>query len=139
VGVRRRGRELALQALYQIDVSGGDAEEFWRHCEGPPEACRFGHDLVSGVLTERERIDGLLAATAEHWRVSRLPHVDRNILRVATYELLHHPEVPASVIIDEAIEIAKRFGGGESPAFINGVLDHVAAVVGAKKQGQSVP
>lgn len=138
MGVRRRGRELALQALYQIDVIGGDSEEFWRHCEAPAEALAFGRDLVHGVLTERTRIDELLAATTEHWRVSRLPHVDRNILRVATYELLRHPEVPASVAIDEAIEIAKRFGGGDSPTFVNGVLDHVAAVLGTK-QNQSAP
>jgi N utilization substance protein B len=132
MGARRRGRELALQALYQLDVSGGDAEGFWERCEGSDEARAFGRELVRGVLDERARIDELLAAAAEHWRLDRLPHVDRNILRVATYELLRQGDVPASVAIDEAIEIAKRFGSGDSPPFVNGVLDHVAAAVGAK-------
>jgi N utilization substance protein B len=132
MGARRRGRELALQALYQLDVGGADLEGFWEHTEGSPEARVFGRELVRGVLDERARIDELLAAAAEHWRLDRLPHVDRNILRVATYELLRPGDVPASVVIDEAIEIAKRFGGRESPPFVNGVLDQVAAAVGAK-------
>ena len=132
MGARRRGRELALQALYQLDVGGADLEGFWEHTEGSPEARAFGCELVRGVLDERARIDELLAAAAEHWRLDRLPHVDRNILRVATYELLRPGDVPASVVIDEAIEIAKRFGGRESPPFVNGVLDQVAAAVGAK-------
>lgn len=132
MGVRRKGRELALQALYQRDVSGADPEAFWASCEGSQGARAFGRELVQGVLGEQGRIDELLAAAADHWRLDRLPHVDRNILRVATFELLRPDDVPATVAIDEAIEIAKRFGGGESPVFVNGVLDHVATVVGAK-------
>ena len=86
------------------------------------------------MLDAQARIDELLSAAAANWRLDRLPHVDRNILRVATFELLQPAGVPASVAIDEAIEIAKRFGGGESPVFVNGVLDHVATVVGAKHE-----
>ncbi len=135
MGARRKGRELALQALYQRDVAGGEPDAFWESCEGSQEARSFGRELVHGVLGEQSRIDELLAAAAEHWRLDRLPHVDRNILRVATFELLRPAGVPASVAIDEAIEIAKRFGGGESAVFVNGVLDQVATVVGAKGKG----
>ena len=139
---RRRGRELALQALYQIDVAGGVAHaaaELWRHFDeaetaaAPEDARAFANELVSGVAGERERIDGLIAAAAEHWRFERLSQVDRNILRIGAYELLCRFDVPASVAIDEAIEIAKRFGTDESATFVNGVLDHIAGVVGAKE------
>jgi len=142
MGTRRRGRELALQALYQIDLSGDDPgvalRRFWDHCEAAPEARTFGEELVTGVLGDRGRIDELIAASSEHWRLGRLPHVDRNILRVATYELLRCADVPASVAIDEAIEIAKRFGSDESATFVNGVLDHIAIAVGAKERQRAL-
>ncbi len=80
----------------------------------------------------QEQIDALVGDAAEHWRIERLSQIDRNILRIGTYELLYRLDVPASVAIDEAIEIAKRFGNDESATFVNGVLDQVAAVVGAK-------
>jgi transcription antitermination protein NusB len=136
MGMRRKGRELALQALYQLDLRGDDAavRTFWAHCEAPSDARSFGEDLVGGVLEERERIDALIAESSDNWRLDRLSHVDRNILRVATYELLCRHEVPARVAIDEAIEIAKRFGSDESPTFVNGVLDHIAVSVGAKER-----
>ena len=136
MGMRRKGRELALQALYQVDVigdeTGSGVRTFWEHCEAPTEARTFGEDLVGGVLQERARIDDLIASSSENWRLGRLSHVDRNILRVATYELLCRRDVPATVAIDEAIEIAKRFGTDESATFVNGVLDHIASAVGAK-------
>jgi transcription antitermination protein NusB len=138
MGMRRKGRELALQALYQVDLCGDEPGSslriFWEHCDAPADARSFGEDLVGGVLNERMRIDELIAASSDHWRLGRLSHVDRNILRVATYELLCRRDVPASVAIDEAIEIAKRFGSDESPTFVNGVLDHIAATVGAKER-----
>ena len=139
MGTRRRGRELALQALYQMEVaqpgSSASARDLWCHFGEPEEAQRFAAELVEGVLEHRERIDALIVASSEHWRLSRLPQVDRNILRVATYELLGCPDVPASVAIDEAIEIAKRFGSDESSQFVNGVLDHIAASLGARAPG----
>ncbi len=142
MGMRRKGRELALQALYQIDVRGDDGAgalgPFWEQCDAPADARTFGEDLVGGVLEERKRIDELIASSSDNWRVSRLSHVDRNILRVATYELLCRRDVPASVAIDEAIEIAKRFGSDESPTFVNGVLDHIAVTVGAKQRTRAV-
>jgi len=142
MGTRRKGRELALQALYQVDVLGDEGapmmDAFWDGCEGPAEAKTFGEELVRGVLTERPRIDELIAASSDNWRLGRLSHVDRNILRVATYELLCRRDVPASVAIDEAIEIAKRFGSDDSATFVNGVLDHVAETVGAKAPQRAV-
>ncbi|MCC6767218.1 MAG: transcription antitermination factor NusB [Deltaproteobacteria bacterium] len=138
MGMRRKGRELALQALYQLDVCGDDSGAalriFWEHCDAPNDARSFGQALVGGVLDARSRIDELIGGSSSNWRVDRLSHVDRNILRVATYELLCRRDVPASVAIDEAIEIAKRFGSDESPTFVNGVLDSIAAVVGAKER-----
>ena len=142
MGMRRKGRELALQALYQIDVRGDDAggtlRLFWEHCDAPADARSFAEALVDGVLEERTRVDELIASCSENWRLGRLSHVDRNILRVGTYELLRRRDVPASVAIDEAIEIAKRFGSDESATFVNGVLDSVAASVGAKERSRAV-
>jgi len=143
MGTRRKGRELALQALYQVDLlgeeSGGAAvRAFWEACEAPAEARTFGEELFRGVLGERARIDELIGASSENWRLGRLSHVDRNILRVGTYELLCRRDVPASVAIDEAIEIAKRFGSDDSATFVNGVLDHVAETVGAKAPQRAV-
>jgi N utilization substance protein B len=85
----------------------------------------FAEDLVAGTLAHREEIDSLIARYAEHWRFSRLALVDRNILRVATYEFLFHKEIPEKVILNEAIEIAKQYGSEDSGRFVNGILDKV--------------
>lgn len=137
MGTRRRGRELAIQALYKVELTGDCSSEslddFLSDFGGPQEVRTFGGELARGVLAERERIDALIAGSSEHWRLGRLSNVDLNILRVATYELMCS-RVPASIAIDEAIEIAKRFGSADSPMFVNGVLDHVATTVGAKER-----
>jgi len=148
IGPRRRGRELALQALYQSDVaegmSGTQAAELWRHFDepqgapAPGEARKFAQELVAGVIEHRARIDELITSSAEHWRLERLSQIDRNILRIGVYELLCRFDVPTSVAIDEAIEVAKRFGNEDSATFVNGILDHVADVVGAK-EGRRAP
>ena len=143
MGTRREARELALQALYQLDVTGeGDPGRglalFWTHFEAPDDVRGFARELVQGVGEHRERIDALVAESAEHWRLPRLSRVDLNLLRLATFELLARPDIPASVTINEAIEIARRFGSEDSAAFVNGVLDHVAGVLGVKeKQGSA--
>ncbi|MCC6850509.1 MAG: transcription antitermination factor NusB [Deltaproteobacteria bacterium] len=142
MGMRRKGRELALQALYQLEVRGDDPcaalRIFWEHCDAPTDARAFGQALVEGVLDTRARIDELIAESSSNWRVDRLSHVDRNILRIGTYELLCRRDVPASVAIDEAIEIAKRFGSDESSTFVNGVLDAIAGAVGAKERQRAL-
>jgi N utilization substance protein B len=139
---RRQGRELALQALYKLDMLGDAAAPaslalFWDHFtpEGMlrgGESEEFARELVAGVEANRTRIDELIAEAAEHWRLPRLARVDLNLLRLATFELLARPDIPAAVSIDEAIEIARRFGTEESPRFVNGVLDHIADVLGVK-------
>jgi N utilization substance protein B len=131
MGTRRAARELALQALYQLDVAGEEEADaglalFWSHFEQPPEVQRFARELVEGVRAERARIDRLIAASAEHWRLPRLSRVDLAVLRLATFELLARPDIPTAVTLDEAIELARRFGGEDSAAFVNGVLDHIA-------------
>jgi N utilization substance protein B len=134
MGSRRAARELALQALYQLDVLGDVGTEptslalFWEHFdpEADPDNRDFAREIVAGVRADLERIDGLVAAAAEHWRLPRLSRVDLNLLRLGVYELLERPEIPASVTLDEAVEIARRFGSQESAAFVNGVLDHIA-------------
>ncbi|GIW41230.1 MAG: leucine--tRNA ligase [Candidatus Binatia bacterium] len=129
MGARRRGRELALQLLYQLDVTPSSdfpLESLVRHFGGGESARAFALELVRGVLEHREEIDRLVAETTRHWKLDRLSKVDRNILRLAVYELLHTPEVPVQVVIDEAIEIARTYGDRESPAFVNGVLDAIA-------------
>lgn len=129
-GNRRKGRELALQALYQIaitgDASAGAVDLFLQHFEGSPQAKEFARRLVSGVVSQRTDLDQIIAQCTENWKMPRLAKVDLEIIRIAAYELLFCPDIPANVSLDEAIEIAKRFGSAESATFINGVLDHVA-------------
>jgi N utilization substance protein B len=115
--------------LFQIDVAGGAPveiyPEFWREHEVEDEVRSFAEQLVAGVVRERERLDALIGGAAANWRVERMSVVDRNILRMATFELSHLPDTPAAVILDEAIEVGKRFGTEQSGSFINGVLDAV--------------
>jgi N utilization substance protein B len=142
MGERRVARELALQALYKLDMLGESAAPgalglFWEHFvpEGIPrggEGERFARELVAGVDANRARIDELIGAAAEHWRLPRLSRVDLSLLRLATFELLGRPEIPAAVTIDEAIEIARRYGSEDSARFVNGVLDHVAGALGVR-------
>ena len=97
----------------------------------------FARELVAGVDAHRARIDELIAGAAEHWRLPRLSRVDLNVLRLATFELLERPEIPAAVTINEGIEIARRYGSEDSPGFVNGVLDHIAGVLGVRgREGQ---
>jgi N utilization substance protein B len=131
MGRRRKAREVALQFLYQLDVSGDTepglpAAEFWSRHPVDAETRAFADELVFGTKQNQAKIDALLAQCAEHWDLERMAAVDRNILRAAAYELLWHPEVPPKVAINEAIEIAKKFGTQESSRFINGVLDRIA-------------
>lgn len=137
MGIRRRGRELALQALYQMEITGDTSpralELFLSHFEGNAKARDFARRLVSGVVTHREEIDRLVERCADNWKLSRMAKVDLTILRIATYELLFCSDIPVSVTMDEAIEIGKRYGSDDSATFINGVLDQIAATSGVKE------
>jgi transcription antitermination protein NusB len=127
---RRESRRLALQVLYAADLVPGEAPEavFERVAENfdlHPGALAFAKELVCGAMAVREEIDARIAAHARNWRLDRMAAVDRNLLRLAVYELIR-TDTPAQVVINEAIELAHDFGGERSPAFINGVLDAVA-------------
>ncbi len=135
MATRRQGRELALQALYRVEVVGDESPEalelLWENFEAPIDARGFAVELVHGVLAEREKLDGLIADAAENWSVARLSRVDLSVLRIATLELeKRDPRTPARVVLDEAIEIARRYGGEESSQFVNGVLDQIANKIG---------
>jgi len=127
---RTRSRELALQLLYQLDARGEEAEaliEEFLQREEPDDADvhAFTRCLVDGTMGAREEIDALLTAAAENWRLDRMALVDRNILRMAVFEMLHLEQIPAKVTINEAIELGKRFSTKQSGSFINGILDRI--------------
>ncbi len=129
MGGRRKAREFALQMLYQAEASGTPmsdvAAAFWDEREAPSDLRVFAERLAGGTASNLATIDAILAESLENWRLERLAIVDRNILRLAVYEFLHETETPPIVIIDEAIEIARRFGGEDSWQFANGILDAV--------------
>ena len=129
MGARHRAREYALQMLYQAEASGVPMREvaasFWGGREVPADVRAFAERLASGTAGAQQESDALLIGSLENWRLERLAIVDRNILRLAVYEFLHEPEPPPIVVIDEAIELARRFGGDDSWQFTNGILDAV--------------
>ena len=130
MGTRRKGRELALQALYQIEITGDASaaavDLFLSHFEGSALAKEFARRLVSGVVSQRPDIDRVIEDCTENWKLGRMAKVDLLILRMAAYELIFCPDIPLNVSLDEAIEMGKRFGTGDSGSFINGVLDQLA-------------
>ncbi len=132
-GARRRGREAALQILYQVDLSGVSVEQavaaFWATLASGRDGEQFANELVRGWSACREEIDETIRGVSQHWRLERMSRVDRNILRLATYELTKRPEIPARVSLNEAVELAKRFGAEGSAGFVNGVLDRIASDV----------
>lgn len=135
MGTRRRARECALQILYGVDWSGQDpgyaSELFWECFAGErpsayPEIRRACDELVLGVGRERDKIDEELVAASHNWKLERMSVVDRNILRIGAWELLFRPDVPRKVVLNEAIEIAKKYGNLESGSFVNGILHHIS-------------
>jgi N utilization substance protein B len=130
---RSRCREWALQVLYQAEYLGhhqGEALRFIRHFHQKDRVPAYLEKLVGGVAEHQEELDRLIRQHSEHWRLERMALVDRNLLRLALWELMYHPEIPAKVVINEAVELAKRYGSEESGAFVNGILDRLRQVVG---------
>lgn len=130
MGSRHQSRERALQILFQYDVHGKPGlwlDEFWKPLKADDETRAFAERLVQGVVEHKNEIDLLIGKYAMNWKVSRMPIVDRNILRAGLYELVWMDEVPAKVTIDEAIKLAKSFGDDEASKFVNGILDKVLA------------
>jgi N utilization substance protein B len=134
MGARRKAREKALQILFQLDFNNADIEvileEFWSGHPTGQKVREFAEKLVKGAFAHREHIDLIITSTLENWSIDRLASVDKAILRLATYELLHMPDVPPKVTINEAVEIAKAYGTDESGRFINGVLDKIREKIG---------
>ena len=130
MGLRRDGREAAIQFLYQVDsYKPSQIDEalaaFWKQNEIKPNVRDFANDLLKGALPKLPEVDAKIRTLADNWDFERLAMVDRNILRLAVYEMLFRPEIPPVVSINEAIEIAKKFSSAESGAFVNGLLDRV--------------
>jgi N utilization substance protein B len=129
MGARRKARELALQMLFQHDMSGNTPEmivtTFDDLQKSKPNTREFAVRIFQGTVDHMTEIDDMIQAQAENWRLSRMAVVDRNIIRMSVYEFMHENDTPKLVIIDEAIEIAKKFGTQKSPQFINGILDGI--------------
>jgi N utilization substance protein B len=129
MGTRRKAREHALQALYYLDVRKDESPEalaLYQQCFPPSkQANPFFNRLVEGILRNRPRLDALIERFSSNWKISRMSCVDRNIMRMAAYELLYCEDIPAKVSINEAVDIGKRFGTEDSGAFINGVVDRI--------------
>ena len=138
---RTKARERAVQALYQIDVAATDLDEalsrFWKSFEPVErEVMQVAEELVRGVACHRRELDAAIEAVSQNWRLDRMARVDRNVLRLAAFELLHRSDVPVKVVINEAIELGKKFGSESSGAFINGVLDRVAGALPPARRGE---
>src|SRR3569623_1060167 len=136
-GTRRSGRSYALQLLYARDGDASNdlagaavnwADQFELEIDGPAQT--FAKELVAAAVERAKEVDDLIASASKNWRIDRMARVDRNILRLGSCELLAFRDVPVKVVINEAVELAKRFGTSESSAFVNGVLDRIAGAAG---------
>ena len=128
MGSRHQARERALQILFQYDIHGKPGlwlDMFWKENEAMDEVKAFAERLVAGVLEKKKDLDALIGKYATNWKISRMPIVDRSILRAGVYELLWMDDVPAKVTVNEAIELAKSFGDDDASKFVNGILDQV--------------
>jgi N utilization substance protein B len=127
VGSRRVARERALSLLYEAQAKGISPAEVLDQLPVPPDP--FAAELVAGVGSCQAEVDELIGRYAVDWTVDRMPVIDRSVLRIAVYELLHHPEIPTGVVVSEAVELAKAYSTDESGRFVNGVLGSVADAV----------
>ena len=139
MGARHTARERALQALYQLDMSGGSPEEAlaaaWEAAaqDSPkpdPAAAQFARELVEGVVSNLRAIDALIEQHSHNWRIDRMDRIDRSVLRLAIYELKYREDIPRKVTLNEAVELGKSYGTEASSAFVNGLLDRVAVALG---------
>lgn len=137
MGLRREGRENAVQALYAIELGPSQPREaihlFWESDRYKPAAKAFAQELLSGLLDKSEELDKAISAKSPNWSLSRMAKIDLAIIRLAAFELIYREDIPKNVTINEAIEIAKKFGSEESPAFVNGILDEIARTLPEKK------
>jgi len=142
MGRRRQSREAALQLLYALEIRRTDVSEVLR--EGWAETMLFSEirdfttTLITGVIRHRDEIDAFIQECSTNWSLERIGLVERNILRFAIYELCFLPDIPPNVTINEAVEVAKKYGTEEAPAFINGILDRIKHAVGPRAMGLPV-
>jgi len=127
---RRKGRECALQILFQLDLSGNALADstfalFWEDRSEPEDVRAFAEGLVRGTAERLVEIDRILGTVAARWELRRMAAVDRNLLRLAAFEILYRPDIPPTVTINEAVEIAKKYSTPDSPSFVNGILDRL--------------
>lgn len=136
MGLRRLAREYTLQILYAIDVCKLETQEaqqsFWEGHKSGKKVLEFATTLVEGTLKNLPQIDSLIVRYARNWDIDRMASIDRNILRQATFEILYLPDIPINVIINEAIELAKKYSTEESGKFVNGILDKIKEARSAK-------
>ncbi|MEW5901030.1 MAG: transcription antitermination factor NusB [Acidobacteriota bacterium] len=127
MGQRRKARESAIQLLYELEFDAAEVEgvidSFWKKKKAPVETREYSRWLVEGILSHKEEIDEAIQLISEHWRIVRMALVDRNILRLAAFEMLYARHIAPAIVINEAIEIAKKFSGPEAATFVNGILD----------------
>jgi len=135
MGKRREAREYTLQLLFQIEFNDALPEQilnqFWTGKRPQREAREYCNRLFRGIHERRQSLDAVIQSVSEHWRVSRMAHVDRNILRMAAYELLFEEDLAPPIVINEAIEIAKKYSSEQAATFINGILDAMKKDLGA--------
>lgn len=138
MGKRRQARECALQILFQLEFHSGDPRDvvrvYWEHQKAGRGAQEYGTWIVERILENGETVDRTIQSASKNWRLARMAVVDRNILRIAVAELLYEPTLVPAIVMDEAIEIAKRYSGEESAVFVNGVLDAVVRRLAAKAE-----
>ncbi len=141
MGSRRAAREIAVQILYQMDVNGVSANQaiaFFVHLmEGEKEMVPFAEELVRGVEEHLDEIDELIRKHSSNWRLDRMAWVDRNVMRLGVYELLYRPDTPPKVVLNEAVDLGKKFGTDDSGSFINGILDSVHHQLDSEKSKHS--
>lgn len=138
MGKRRKARESTLQILFQLEFDATDpeiiADSFWKNKKATKEIEEHSRRLVMGITSEQESIDRLIQSVSANWRISRMAVVDRNVLRIAVYELLHEENIAPAIVINEAIEIAKKYSSEEGATFVNGILDAVRKAIQNKKR-----
>jgi N utilization substance protein B len=141
MGKRTKARECALQMLYQWDITREPMDRvaglFWQVRSSTDETRAMAERLARGAQAEFQQLDDEITRSSDNWRFDRIAAIDKNILRLATYELMREPQTPSSVVIDEAVELAKRFGEAGSPPFVNGVLDDIKARVRGEPAGEA--
>ena len=129
MGQRRKAREETLRILFRLEFENKQIEktlnQYWKSKKASEEIKEYSTWLVNGVISDQAKIDNIIQQVSEHWRISRMALVDRNILRMAVFELLYEENIAPAIVINEAIEIAKKYSGDEAATFVNGILDAV--------------